>query len=140
MVTACSSRAAIVAGDDWIAVGDAAAAFDPLSSQGVAWALESGLMAAQAIDGHLRGQRQAFGRYARKVAAEFTGYLAMRADVLWPRAPLAQFPVLAAAVARPGARGAAAVSRSRPKGKCRDIKRLSHQAYMNNRPRDRGAI
>ena len=46
LVTACSSRAAGAAGDDWIAIGDAAAAFDPLSSQGVAWALESGLMAA----------------------------------------------------------------------------------------------
>ena len=92
VVAASSSRAPVVAGDDWIAVGDAAAAFDPLSSQGVAWALESGLMAAQAIDGQLRGQRHALGRYARQVAAEFAVYLAMRTEYYgrerrWPDSP-----------------------------------------------------
>jgi flavin-dependent dehydrogenase len=38
-----------VAGPGWIAVGDAALSFDPLSSQGVLFALYSGIRAAEAI-------------------------------------------------------------------------------------------
>ena len=75
VVSACSSRSLIVAGDNWITVGDAAAAFDPLSSQGVAWALASGLAAAETIDGELRGRRHALHDYARQVEAEFSIYL-----------------------------------------------------------------
>jgi flavin-dependent dehydrogenase len=38
-----------ICGEDWIAIGDAACTFDPLSSQGIMHALESGLAAARAI-------------------------------------------------------------------------------------------
>ena len=64
VASACSSRSPITAANDWVAVGDAAAAFDPLSSQGVSWALESGLMAAEAVDGQLRGDHEALVLYA----------------------------------------------------------------------------
>lgn len=37
------------AGENWIAVGDAAIAFDPLSGQGISRGLHSGIVAAQAI-------------------------------------------------------------------------------------------
>jgi flavin-dependent dehydrogenase len=92
LVAACSSCACVAASRDWLAVGDAAAAFDPLSSQGLAWALESGLMAATAIDGHLGGHQQALADYALQVQSEFTHYLEMRAihygrEQRWPDSP-----------------------------------------------------
>ncbi|MEU5213696.1 tryptophan 7-halogenase [Streptomyces sp. NPDC020742] len=57
-----------VHGDGWTAAGDAAAAFDPLSSQGILTALYTGLSAGEAVDAHLRGDRTALGDYAAKVA------------------------------------------------------------------------
>jgi flavin-dependent dehydrogenase len=94
-VSACSSRSASIAGDNWVAVGDAAAAFDPLSSQGVAWALESGLMAAAAIDGRLCGKKRALYGYAFEVRSEFLRYLQLRANYYgherrWPQSPFWQ--------------------------------------------------
>jgi flavin-dependent dehydrogenase len=90
VVAACSARSPIAAGDDWIAVGDAAAAFDPLSSQGVSWALESGVEAARAINACLHGDRHAIDEYARWVAAEFATYIRIRSEYYlrerrWPR-------------------------------------------------------
>ena len=52
------------AGDDWLATGDAALTFDPLSSQGLLNALFLGLKAAEAADAQLRG--------GTSVAAEYT--------------------------------------------------------------------
>ena len=47
------------AGPGRLAVGDAAITMDPLSSQGVMWALESGLAGAEAVSAHLRGNTTA---------------------------------------------------------------------------------
>jgi flavin-dependent dehydrogenase len=44
-----ASRMAAVGGPDWLAVGDAAMAFDPLSSQGLFHALYTGLRSAEAV-------------------------------------------------------------------------------------------
>ena len=44
-----------ITGPGWLAVGDAAMSFDPLSLRGVTWALESGLAAARAHDASLQG-------------------------------------------------------------------------------------
>ena len=44
-----TALAARLAGDDWLAVGDAAASFDPLSSQGLATAVLMGSRAGDAI-------------------------------------------------------------------------------------------
>ena len=94
VVAACSSRSPIVTADGWVAVGDAAAAFDPLSSLGVAWALESGLMAAAAIDGRLRGRPDGIrsGVMCATSSRGFIRYLEMRADYYgrerrWPDSP-----------------------------------------------------
>jgi hypothetical protein len=43
-------------GSGWVAVGDAATAFDPLSSQGILNALYTGLRAGQALDCVLSGE------------------------------------------------------------------------------------
>ena len=47
--SASSQRLDVCAGDGWLAVGDAAGTFDPLSSQGVMKALRSGINASRAI-------------------------------------------------------------------------------------------
>jgi flavin-dependent dehydrogenase len=52
-----SGHLAPVAGDDWLTVGDAAAGFDPLSSQGIAKALRSGIFASYAIGDLLTTRR-----------------------------------------------------------------------------------
>ncbi|GAA2087339.1 tryptophan 7-halogenase [Kitasatospora saccharophila] len=58
-----------VHGEGWVAAGDAAVAFDPLSSQGILTALFTGLRAGQAVHARLGGDRGAPGEYARTVAA-----------------------------------------------------------------------
>jgi flavin-dependent dehydrogenase len=50
-----TSRLDTIAGDGWLALGDAAAAYDPLSSNGIGSAMGSGFYAAQAIADTLAG-------------------------------------------------------------------------------------
>ncbi|CAG6390854.1 tryptophan 7-halogenase [Streptomyces cocklensis] len=68
-----------VYGDGWTAAGDAAAAFDPLSSQGVITALYTGMRAGVAVGARLGrahdGDDPALAAYAREVAAARTAYL-----------------------------------------------------------------
>src|SRR5436190_5494193 len=45
-------------GEGWVAVGDAAQSYDPLSSQGLRYALESGIRAAFAVDAALDGDHR----------------------------------------------------------------------------------
>lgn len=77
--SASSSRLETPCGRNWLAVGDAAMAFDPLSSQGVFRAIESGLEAAAAIDAHFAGAMDALPEYARSLQERFQKYLAVRA-------------------------------------------------------------
>jgi len=63
-----------MAGDRWVAVGDAAAFLDPIFSTGVLLAMQGGLDAAEAIDGGLaRGAlpARAFARYERLVRQRY---------------------------------------------------------------------
>jgi flavin-dependent dehydrogenase len=62
-------------GDRWLAVGDAAAAYDPLSSQGIVTALAGGELAAHAAMHFLSGDRQALEKYRRAVERAFAIYL-----------------------------------------------------------------
>jgi flavin-dependent dehydrogenase len=48
-----------VCGDGWLACGDAAATFDPLSGYGLAFAIGTGYAAARSADAQLRGDRLA---------------------------------------------------------------------------------
>ena len=63
---ACSSHLDRPADDEkcWLAVGDAALAFDPLSSKGISNALYTGIRAAQAVIAHEAGDVAATSRYA----------------------------------------------------------------------------
>lgn len=62
------------AGEGWIAVGDAAAAFDPLSSQGLLTALSTGMAAADAVQAELHGH-PAVEEYVARVQGIVDAYL-----------------------------------------------------------------
>ncbi|MDQ3898275.1 MAG: NAD(P)/FAD-dependent oxidoreductase [Actinomycetota bacterium] len=86
VVPANSHRTEPAAGDGWLAVGDAAAAHDPICGLGIHWALESGIAGAEAvlagaIDGYRRDRHEHFDRY---LATRREYY---RAEARWPDAP-----------------------------------------------------
>jgi flavin-dependent dehydrogenase len=89
---ACGSqRLDISAGTDWIAAGDAASRFDPLSSQGIVKALRCGVFASYAIGDQLRdGDGRGLRRYQHFIDSEFEAYLRTRDKVYgdeqrWPQ-------------------------------------------------------
>ncbi len=76
----------------WLAVGDAASCFDPITSQGIHKALDDGLRAGRAIAGLLRGDTHGLRAYAQHVESRFGDYQAQRAyfyglERRWPDAP-----------------------------------------------------
>ncbi len=76
-------------GEGWVAIGDAAAAFDPLSSHGMTTALWSALQAASAF---VAQDRAAMQTYAQSVAKGVQDYLNARREVYgretrWPESP-----------------------------------------------------
>jgi flavin-dependent dehydrogenase len=79
-------------GDDWIAVGDAACSFDPLSSQGIAKALRTAWLAAGAVHGHFQGEPGALQGYEETLQRQFQAHLVTRdgyyrMERRWPTAP-----------------------------------------------------
>lgn len=68
------TRAAIPAGEGWLAVGDAALAFDPLSSQGLFNALYTGLAGGRALAAELDGDRSAAAAYASRLDEIWAAY------------------------------------------------------------------
>jgi flavin-dependent dehydrogenase len=79
VVAANSSRLDCVCGHGWLAVGDAAMAFDPLSSQGLLQALASGIRAGEALNAYLTGERAAIGEFDIRANDVFREYLRLRA-------------------------------------------------------------
>jgi len=82
--SAASERLTQFAGNAWLAVGDAAQAYDPLSSQGITKALTSGTMAGQlvhyALNSFVRHRNRSadlplFKRYADEQERLWTSYL-----------------------------------------------------------------
>jgi flavin-dependent dehydrogenase len=71
----CLDRAA---GPDWIAIGDAASSFDPLSSAGITLAVRDGVQAADAVARYLGGDSSALTKHGRAVQCRFTRYLVER--------------------------------------------------------------
>ncbi len=79
-------------GDDWLAVGDAASTFDPLSSHGIVKALRHAGIAAYAIADHRRGAPLALAKYAALLRREFAEFLDAkrgfyREETRWPDSP-----------------------------------------------------
>ena len=92
---AASSELASAAGAHWLAVGDAAAAFDPLSSKGISNAIYTGIKGAEAILAARRGDEGAMARYAahirdihRAYRSQLTAFYGM--ERRWPDAPFWQ--------------------------------------------------
>jgi 2-polyprenyl-6-methoxyphenol hydroxylase-like FAD-dependent oxidoreductase len=87
-----SSRAAQLAGECWLATGDAAIAFDPLSSQGITNAVYTAHRAVEAITLHLSDPNEKhFRGYAESLSAIFATYLGTRYELYqrerrWPEA------------------------------------------------------
>lgn len=78
--SASSRRLMPASGDHWLAVGDSASRFDPLSSQGIFKALRSGIFGSYAIaDLLVRCDRAGLQKYSRVIDAEFKSYLEIRA-------------------------------------------------------------
>lgn len=89
---AASQRLDRFAGDGWLAVGDAASTFDPLSSQGISKALRGGITASLAIYGHLSGHAGALAAYEARLHTEYEHYHGRRTEYYaleqrWPQAP-----------------------------------------------------
>jgi flavin-dependent dehydrogenase len=78
IVQANSSRLDRVYGDDWLAVGDAALAFDPLSGEGVYRALESGIRVRSVVQAYFAGERGEFASYADTLGEIFNQFLVLR--------------------------------------------------------------
>ena len=67
-----------VVGANWIATGDAALAFDPLSGQGVLKSMEAGTRCAAAIAGYFAGDPSALTAYDSWVQETYHAYLSDR--------------------------------------------------------------
>lgn len=65
-------------GNRWLAVGDAASAYDPISSQGIYKALSDGLQAAKVIASYLQGETEKLRDYEASLISRFNAYLANR--------------------------------------------------------------
>jgi flavin-dependent dehydrogenase len=88
-VAANSSTLDHITGRAWLAAGDAAMAFDPLSSQGISQALESGALAGEAVNRHLKQDPAALPQYAAQMRRVFSRYAQLYAgyygrEQRWP--------------------------------------------------------
>lgn len=77
--TARGARLEQAAGEGWLACGDAALAFDPLSAQGLFNALYTGLAAAETADRMLEGDAGAGAEYTADVNRVWAAYKAHHA-------------------------------------------------------------
>jgi flavin-dependent dehydrogenase len=73
-----SSCRRVIAGLGWLAVGDSASSYDPLSGRGVFKALQHARAAATAITGILHGQADPVSLYSAQVRLEFEEYVRQR--------------------------------------------------------------
>lgn len=80
LIAAGSEMLECSGGGNWLATGDAALSFDPLSSQGIYKALQSGLLTAEAIDETFRGHASAVRELPFRNRQSFERYLKTRQD------------------------------------------------------------
>lgn len=94
--TAAAGHLSPVAGEGWLAVGDAAFSLDPLSGQGLVKALANAFWAAYAVADLLQGghdvETDPMARYRAATGAELEPYLRTRNEIYrqetrWPAAP-----------------------------------------------------
>jgi flavin-dependent dehydrogenase len=90
IVSAASVLRQPVTGRNWIAAGDAALAFDPLSGLGIYKTIESGLRSSAAIERCFKDDRSGMVEYENWTAEGFRSYLAIRRQFYgsvgrWPK-------------------------------------------------------
>jgi flavin-dependent dehydrogenase len=73
-----TSRLDRIMGGGWVAVGDAALSFDPLSSQGILTSLYTGMKAGEALVGRLSGNVDALDIYGYRLEEIYNAYLRNR--------------------------------------------------------------
>jgi len=78
--SARSQQLDVTSGIGWLAVGDAAMAFDPLASQGIAKGLQQGKRAAASIVAYLAGDASSLEQFSLELQREYAAYRATRAD------------------------------------------------------------
>lgn len=78
VVSAATMLRRPVAGPNWIVVGDAACAVDPLSGQGIYKAIETGLRSAAAVARALEEDTSGMVEYESWIVESFHSYLAVR--------------------------------------------------------------
>jgi flavin-dependent dehydrogenase len=87
-----SARLNHFVGDGWIAAGDAALSFDPLSSQGILTALYTGMLAGRALHARLDGDEAALPAYADRLEQIHQAYERNRAAFYGFEARWAELP------------------------------------------------
>jgi flavin-dependent dehydrogenase len=92
VASACSRRLVEPLGPGWVAAGDAAASFDPLSSMGIGHALWSGSCAARLAEDLLLGPSRFAAGYAATMQHQYRQYLELRRryyrlEQRWPDRP-----------------------------------------------------
>jgi flavin-dependent dehydrogenase len=91
VVSASPAVTSPMAGDGWLAVGDASAVHDPLAFSGVTKALEDGRTAAASIASWLGGDRSALQRHALAAQLDYRAHLDER-RAYYAVAGMARFP------------------------------------------------
>ena len=81
-----------VVGKDWLAVGDAASAYDPIAAQGIVKALGDGWEAGEAIAGFFARGTAPLSVYQERVFERFRDFVRLRGQLYareqrWPDAP-----------------------------------------------------
>lgn len=81
-----------ITGDGWLAVGDSASTFDPLSSYGIHKALHNGIEAGVCIKSALEGDYSPLKSYEQQIKKEFESFLETRfkyygMETRWPEQP-----------------------------------------------------
>jgi flavin-dependent dehydrogenase len=81
-----------IAGEGWVAAGEAAVGFDPLSSMGIGYALTSGIEAARAVHNALTGDGKQMACYTASVVRHYAEYRAQHRQYYlmeqrWPDSP-----------------------------------------------------
>jgi flavin-dependent dehydrogenase len=93
--SAATGHLEAVYGENWLAVGDAAYSYDPVSSYGMTSALGSGYYAGNAIVDCMSGSKVALPAYHHALEKAFSGYLPLwrrqyMQEMRWPGSPFWQ--------------------------------------------------
>jgi flavin-dependent dehydrogenase len=81
-----------ITGEGWVAAGEAAVGFDPLSSMGIGYAIATGIQAARVAASALGGNTDHAKLYAADIAEHYRAYLSRRQayyslERRWPQSP-----------------------------------------------------